>query len=725
MDIKKREVLKSNPKLDEFRKASNNLAKLLEAEVEAPTPAKRRFINEVFSELQQKLKDENGIDITIADLQAVNWYPEKALYQTFKADQTQKSAKTETSDNEQPDYESAARKLVEKQGVTKEQIDGRQIERDDTAREADQQRAAELLEDDEATSQLRDRVLSIREEVTTDDLKAAEQRVVEPGVVDVLERYEFKPNKSLKNAELAPELNRNLQRFGYGVKQYGTRMNDFRVVSLDTGRAVDPGKIIAAGVEERAARVEEQRTFEEEQRARELEDRIIEIYDADERPFTGRDFESQAAEQKQKIEAMSQPNDTMRDIVAKGREMGFRDSAIRAVLMKRYGRDSTESINTALTENADIFTVIPKPFGNVVGGLDVGRQIYAEVRAKLNEFMTPKSPGRMTKKQRADRVAELREAHPDQSKVSDSQLLRRFPRPKTTPTRAEMMAEALEILKANRRFKEQPEKVQKELLVGFATSLKSRANKGVQNLLSQIRRDLKERKKGAKTAREVQAQLRTLINEVLPKAEYSKAQVAKLTKVVNEVNEDNYIVKAQKVLDLVEEKREQIRKATIREIIGFVKRSAKTYKTPGGRIRTRGLDAPGRAFFLEANRVLAAVFKKDQTDIMNIGFNLANNPEVDIATAKLMNGENLTVKEQMLIDQKDAYDLFAPLSDMSLEQVEAVLEDLKVTAGFSRLNLKTIRMERAARLNALRQGGERFCRRQLGWHRYQGGREGW
>lgn len=1081
MDIKKRAVLKSNPKLDEFRKASNNLAKLLEAEVEAPTPAKRRFINEVFSELQRKLKDENGIDITIADLQAVNWYPEKALYQTFKADQTQKSAKTETSDNEQPDYESAARKLVEKQGVTKEQIDGRQIERDDTAREADQQRAAELLEDDEATSQLRDRVLSIREEVTNDDLKAAEQRVdvdtegptivyrsgavdskaeprgmmdgkgrstghfgtgayffsdrkraeeyddrevtavdtrdynlapaskelhdelrgvndlynpstqdfrekdefssrdffgvimalgrydefytyeqldmdasdevllaqqrrnskvesrrenlmmdakamynepgnvdsrstvvmkvlgydgvyatpgsdmdtfqygtviydvktepkaaeqivveevedkygdfapgtrkmiridggrieiagnktfdrsgiielfvpeesrrqgigtrlveraieeadgklvgmaskdaaidinyrlgmryykpedgteatleetkkqraensyesifmqtpearqsgrrdvaaeqrvVEPGVVDVLERYEFKSNNSLKNAELADELRRNLKRFGYGVKQYGTRMNDVRVISLDTGRAVDPNKIIAAGLEERAARIEEQRTFEAEQRARELEQRIIEIYEADERPFTGRDFESQAAEQKQKIEAMSQPDDTMRDVVAKGREMGFRDSAIRAVLMKRYGRDSTEAINTALAEHVDMFTVIPKAFGDVVGGLEVGRQMYGEVRAKLNEFMRPKSPGRMTKQQRADRIAELRNAiaggksvlvsssdgsvqmglfdtgnvevmtEAEQSKLSDTQLLRKFPRPKTTPTRAEMMAEALEILKDNRRFKEQPEKVQKELLVGFSTSLKSRANKGVQNLLSQIRRDLNERKKGAKTAREVQKQLRTLINEVLPKADYSKSQVAKLTKVVNEVNEDNYIVKAQKVLDLVEQKREQIRRATIKEIAAFVKRSAKTYKTPGGRIRTRGLDAPGRAFFLEANRVLTAVFKKDQTDIMNIGFNLATNPEVDIATAKLMNGENLTVKEQMLLDQKDAYDLFAPMADMSLEQVEAVLEDLKVTAGFSRVNLKNIRMERAARLNALRQGAK-------------------
>ena len=937
---KNRKVLQSNEKLNEVRLSALAYLKQLEPEVEAPTPAVRRFLVEVFDELQQRLKDQYGIDMEIADLQAVNWYPEKALYQTFKEGQSAETGQSETSDNEQPDYETAAKRLVKSKGITDEQVQQderdrkQETDRDNSNRESIAATAAEANPNNQEVERLREAVLNVKrslkpgepkaaeqrvdvdnieqqildarieedrrgdawleeldkqkrgepnneaeylsafeeskkkveflrnvekgriridekqrkdvieqlsalggdvrrgeliredadlgdvyevevdgmlfrgvsiedfnrikesgfidtdlrgaisereginlaqrpgtafyylpmdgpgvvmaidvsdksglfaigadryvrsskpiptsdikfvtnpniegyfmpivkgeaadiEVVPFDTPKAAEQRVVEPGVVDVLERYEFKSNKSLAKPELAPELNRNLQRFGFGVKQYGTRMNDFRVVSLDTGRAVDPGKIIAAGVEERAARVEEQRTFEEEQRARELEDRIIEIYDADERPFTGRDFESQAAEQKQKIEAMSQPNDTMRDIVAKGREMGFRDSAIRAVLMKRYGRDSTESINTALTENADIFTVIPKPFGNVVGGLDVGRQIYAEVRAKLNEFMTPKSPGRMTKKQRADRVAELREAHPDQSKVSDSQLLRRFPRPKTTPTRAEMMAEALEILKANRRFKEQPEKVQKELLVGFATSLKSRANKGVQNLLSQIRRDLKERKKGAKTAREVQAQLRTLINEVLPKAEYSKAQVAKLTKVVNEVNEDNYIVKAQKVLDLVEEKREQIRKATIREIIGFVKRSAKTYKTPGGRIRTRGLDAPGRAFFLEANRVLAAVFKKDQTDIMNIGFNLANNPEVDIATAKLMNGENLTVKEQMLIDQKDAYDLFAPLSDMSLEQVEAVLEDLKVTAGFSRLNLKTIRMERAARLNALRQG---------------------
>jgi hypothetical protein len=73
-----------------------------------------------------------------------------------------------------------------------------------------------------------------------------------------LQRYEFTPNNSLKNAGLAPELNRNLKRFGFGVKQYGTRMNDFRVIALDTGRAVDPNEIIEEGLEEGRAIAEQQ-----------------------------------------------------------------------------------------------------------------------------------------------------------------------------------------------------------------------------------------------------------------------------------------------------------------------------------------------------------------------------------------------------------------------------------------------------------------------------------
>ena len=1032
-DIKKRAVLKSSPKLDEFRKASNNLAKLLEAEVEAPTPAKRRFINEVFSELQKKLKDENGIDITIADLQAVNWYPEKALYQTFKADQTQKSAKTETSDNEQPDYESAARKLVEKQGVTKAQIDGRQIERDDTARDADQQRAAELLEDDEATSQLRDRILSIREDVTTDDLKAAEQRVdvdteakaaeqkavenlrgveqkasefannrikelgkngilahftssefeqfkpgfgrvqffgegiyftnekvyadrfsdvntrvafvdvsnmtlmgmadgkrrfvdpsdydtisnivneigsasdaelfaevvserggiktdlfrgfetgietnlydlqyrlvelglafetakskvdrninpeanagqfvrpvfnaiapeyqgilnrgigfqdvviwdfdainknivsdvsskmgteaaeqrvVDPGVVDVLERYEFKPNKSLKNAELAPELNRNLQRFGYGVKQYGTRMNDFRVISLDTGRAVDPNDIIAAGVEERAARLEEERRMLEMERQRELEQRIIEIYNADERPFTGKDFETRGVEQKVAAKAMAEPG-TIADLVARGRELGLRDAAIRSVLLKRFGKDNADAIDTALTEYFDMFRAIPEAFGNVEGGIEVGRQIYDDVRRQLDEFARPKKPERMTKRERTDRIEELRAKFPEQKNLSDTELLRKHPRQAVAPTIAEVRAEALNLLRNNSSFNEQTTEVQEQLLVAFDKTLQTSANKRVNTLMAQIRNNIRQRRKGESSAkavrnelrkvinellpagkytkaeakaiatlvsnvteknmlvqiqkvtdllekkakadikaelrdikkldsrirserkyaereaRKVQNNLRKLINEVIPRADYGKADIAKLTRLVASVNEINYDEKAEQVLEVVEKKRGQIRDSLVRDIAKFVAKSAKTKRTPSGKVRPRSLDAPGQAYFREANRILRAILNKDQSLIMDIAANLANNPMVDVATQKMLNGEKLTMREQQLVDQKSALDMFAGIQDKSLEEVESILEDLKVDVGFSRANLKATRAARAARMAEFREGAK-------------------
>ena len=181
MDLKKRATFKSNPKLDEVRKAGNNLSKQVSAEVEAPrNSSQRKFINEVFTELQAKLNNDYDIDITIADLQAVNWYPEKALYQTFKADQSTKTGKVETSDNEQPDYESAAKKLVEEQGVSKKEIKedearrSKQLERNTANREAIEQRAGELNKDDIEASEvkrLKDKIISVKEDVTSSDLE--------------------------------------------------------------------------------------------------------------------------------------------------------------------------------------------------------------------------------------------------------------------------------------------------------------------------------------------------------------------------------------------------------------------------------------------------------------------------------------------------------------------------------------------------------------------------
>jgi hypothetical protein len=82
--------------------------------------------------------------------------------------------------------------------------------------------------------------------MSVDEARAKRQPSArEQRVADVVERYDFRPNGSLRESSLAGELRRNLKRYGFGVKQFGTRMDDFHIVNLETGRKVDPKKLIA------------------------------------------------------------------------------------------------------------------------------------------------------------------------------------------------------------------------------------------------------------------------------------------------------------------------------------------------------------------------------------------------------------------------------------------------------------------------------------------------
>lgn len=118
-----REQLSSVEVLDELRKASNAYVGANNGEVETPAGGKHRnFLRDVFNRVQQELKETHGIDITIADLQAVNWYPEKALYQSFKENRTSQDGTESINNEEQPDYQSAAARLARNQGVDESTI---------------------------------------------------------------------------------------------------------------------------------------------------------------------------------------------------------------------------------------------------------------------------------------------------------------------------------------------------------------------------------------------------------------------------------------------------------------------------------------------------------------------------------------------------------------------------------------------------------------------------
>ena len=119
----KGQPIKGEPRIgigDEIRKAGNSLAGYLDGQKEQPKgPPERRFIEKIFGQVLPILQQQNP-DLTMADLQALMWYPEKKLYDTAKL----KEAVVETGyeDNAAPDYANAAASLVATMGISEAEI---------------------------------------------------------------------------------------------------------------------------------------------------------------------------------------------------------------------------------------------------------------------------------------------------------------------------------------------------------------------------------------------------------------------------------------------------------------------------------------------------------------------------------------------------------------------------------------------------------------------------
>lgn len=104
----------------EIRKRGNALAKYLDGQKEQPSgPPERKKIRTVFARALENLKNDFPT-LTMADLQALLWYPEKRLYDTAKAKEGEENEGYE--DDEAPDYANAARNLVVSKGVAEASV---------------------------------------------------------------------------------------------------------------------------------------------------------------------------------------------------------------------------------------------------------------------------------------------------------------------------------------------------------------------------------------------------------------------------------------------------------------------------------------------------------------------------------------------------------------------------------------------------------------------------
>lgn len=103
----------------QLRLVGNSLAGYLDGQIEAPTADVRKKIRGVFQRVLEQLQVNNP-DLTMADLQALLWYPEKRLYDSAVMEVDE--AEAEYADDEAPDYSNAAAKLARSKGITEEAI---------------------------------------------------------------------------------------------------------------------------------------------------------------------------------------------------------------------------------------------------------------------------------------------------------------------------------------------------------------------------------------------------------------------------------------------------------------------------------------------------------------------------------------------------------------------------------------------------------------------------
>tara|TARA_R110002074_G_scaffold112401_1_gene240570 strand:+ start:4 stop:3324 length:3321 start_codon:yes stop_codon:yes gene_type:complete len=320
----------------------------------------------------------------------------------------------------------------------------------------------------------------------------------------------------------------------------------------------------------------------------------------------------------------------------------------------------------------------------------------------------------MSASERRQRIAELREANPTltELEVSDASLLRRFPRrgaaPQTETTQktpGEVRAKALEVLRDNDVFKAQTEAVQIELVLAMDRALGIRANRAVSKEITAIRATLTQRKRAVREVEAVKRQLRQFIRRSLPKSNtYSQADINKLVRAVERVNQANYRVQVEKILQVVEKQRAKMRTAVLKKLLKAVTEGAKRRVTGKKMSKAKSLDADGQSFSAEFRKVLELAMSSTEEaaeKLQALAETLGSNAGID-ALAKEAAGEKLTQKERAFVNRAAAIHLVQNLSTMSLEEVQDLADNYAVRAKESRQYLSEARKARARAADELR-----------------------
>jgi hypothetical protein len=180
--------------------------------------------------------------------------------------------------------------------------------------------------------------------------------------------------------------------------------------------------------------------------------------------------------------------------------------------------------------------------------------------------------------------------------------------------------------------------------------------------------------------------------------------ISRLTQVnpLNETSVSNFVDYMTEVFAKVKEKNRQ---SLLKDLVNLVSAKAKTARTESGKRRSKGLDAVGQAFFDAIKPIIKAAANNDVDALEEIKSSIDEDLINDLII-KTLNGQEPTTRERVLLDQSLAYDTFADLANMDIDQIQELYNQLKDKRTESIANLKSRRIERAKEIKALHEEAE-------------------
>lgn len=346
-------------------------------------------------------------------------------------------------------------------------------------------------------------------------------------------------------------------------------------------------------------------------------------------------IEAPAAEVASLIETIGDPNMGIEETIVKGREEGFSDAAITKVLQQRGFKvvDIKPQLETE--------TSLPAAFRNVTGGINVGKPIFDDVQNKLDEYT-------------------------DQNPDAKKGVIRE---------------KALQFIRENQDFQDLTGIDQQQLEIAFDRTLGTQANKFIQKEISDIKKSVKEYKRGIKDLKEAQNKVNRFIRNSVPNEKSINKFVSSINKVTSK---DDLPAVAESIIGEIENIREKQKIGVINKIKTLARKKAKTRKTRSNKIRGGDLTAAGKQFFQAVDEIMKAVTGKDPVnDMVKIADELSDIAEIERVTNKELAREKLTTAESRLLDRVLAFDMFGDVQEKSLEEVQDLFTDLQAARAES------------------------------------------